>query len=155
MIFSALFSFFGGTAFRMIWGELSSFFNKKQDHANEMDRMEFQAKQDALEHERNLESISLQADLGVKTIQVQAQSAIGQIETEGWLEAIKATSKPSGIPWIDGWNATIRPAVATWAIFIITLGEFAVIVLSPTAISVASAALGLYLADRTLMKRGK
>jgi hypothetical protein len=155
MIFSALFSFFGGTAFRMIWGEVSSFLNKKQDHSNEMDRMEFQAKQEALQHQRHLEDIALQADLGVKTIQVQAQSVISQLETEGWLEAIKATSKPSGIPWIDGWNATIRPAVATWAIIIITLGEFAVIVLSPTAISVASAALGLYLADRTLMKRGK
>jgi hypothetical protein len=155
MIVSALFSFFGGTAFRMIWGELSSFFNKKQDHSNEMERLEFQAKQEALTHSRNLESITLQADLGVKTIQVQAESAIGQLETEGWVEAIKATSKPSGIPWIDGWNATIRPMVATWAVLIITLGEFAIIVLSPTAISVASAALGLYLADRTLMKRGK
>lgn len=155
MIFSALFSFFGGTAFRMIWGELSSFFNKKQDHANEMARMEFQAKQEALTHAHNLESIKIQADLGVKTIQVQAESAIGQLEAEGWIEAVKATSKPSGVSWIDGWNAVIRPSVATWAIVMITLGEFAVIALSANAIAVASAALGIYLADRTLMKRGK
>ena len=31
-MFSALFSFLGGSVFRMIWGEISSFIEKKQEH---------------------------------------------------------------------------------------------------------------------------
>lgn len=32
-MFSALFSFLGGSVFRMIWGEVANFVQKKQDHA--------------------------------------------------------------------------------------------------------------------------
>ena len=40
---SALLSFFGGTAFRMIWGELSAWLNKRQDHQHEIERLRLQA----------------------------------------------------------------------------------------------------------------
>ena len=39
---SALISFLGGSAFRMVWGEVSSYFNKRQDHQHEMERMKAQ-----------------------------------------------------------------------------------------------------------------
>ena len=32
-MFATLISFFGGSVFRMLWGEISSFMNKKQDYA--------------------------------------------------------------------------------------------------------------------------
>lgn len=155
MILSALFSFFGGTAFRMIWGEVSSWLNKKQDHAHEMERMQFQASQEAAQHERNMIAIREQAALGIKTIQVQAEAAISQLETEAWLEAVKATNTKTGISWVDGLNAVIRPGVAIWAVMMMTLGEFALIALSDNTVQIAGAALGIYLADRTLFKRGK
>lgn len=155
MIFSALFSFLGGTAFRMIWGELSSWLNKKQDHAHEMERMQFQAKADSDQHERNLSSLRVQAELGVKTIQVQAESQISELETEGWLSAVKSTALVTGVKWVDSWNAAIRPGVATWAVLMLTLGEFALIAISDNVVQIAGAALGIYLADRTLFKRGK
>ncbi|MDP3651037.1 MAG: hypothetical protein Q8R67_05070 [Rhodoferax sp.] len=154
-MFTTLFSFLGGSVFRMIWGELSSWLNKKQDHQHEVERMRVQAELDAAQHGRNMEAIRVQAELGVKTIQVQAEAAIGTLEAEGWLEAVKGTTKTVGIAWVDAWNATIRPGVATWAIAMMTLGEFGAMVLSDNTVAVASAALGIYLADRNLMKRGK
>lgn len=153
---TGLLSFLGGNVFRMIFGEIIAFLNKKQDHALEIERLRVQAELDAAQHARNLEAITIQAQLGVKTIQVQAEAAIGEIEAQGWLAAVNATAKTIGIAWIDGWNAIIRPAVATWAVVMMTLGELgAVASLSENTIAVCGVALGLYLADRSLMKRGK
>lgn len=154
-MFSALFSFLGGSVFRMVWGELSAWLTKRQDHNHELDRMHLQADLDAAQHSRNMESIRVQAELGVKTIAVQAEADIGKLEVEGWVAAVKATTIVTGIKFVDGWNATIRPGVATWAVLMITASEFKWIILSEFAASVASAALGIYLADRNLMKRGK
>ena len=153
---TGLLSFLGGNVFRMIFGELISAWNKKQDHAQELDRMRLQAELDASQHNRNMEAVTIQAQLGVKTIQVQAEAAVGQIEAEGWLEVVKGTTRTIGIKWIDGWNAVIRPGVATWSVIMMTLGELGVVAnLSENTVAVCGVALGIYLADRSLMKRGK
>ena len=152
---SAIFSFLGGSAFRMVWGELSSWMNKKQDHQHEVERMRLQGDLDAAQHARNQDSIRLQAELGVKTIQVQAESAIGQVEAEGWLSVVQSTGKAIGIAWVDAWNAGIRPAVATWAVLMLTADAAQLLALTEASASVCYAALGIYLADRTLGKRGK
>ena len=152
---SALISFLGGSVFRMLWGEVSSFLTKRQDHAQEMDRLRLQGEIDANQHARNLESIRVQAELGVKTIQVQAEANVSEMESTAWLEAVKSTTRTVGIVWVDAWNATIRPGVATWAIVMMTLGELRLMTLSENTLSIASVALGIYLADRNLMKRGK
>ena len=154
-MFSALFSFLGGSVFRMIWGEISHFLTAKQEHAQEIERMRLQGELDAAQHARNLEAIKVQADLGVKTIQVQAEAAVSQIEAEGWLEAVKATGRAIGIAWVDAWNAAIRPAVATWAVAMMTANYFELVKLDENGWMVCSAALGIYLADRALLKRGK
>jgi hypothetical protein len=49
----------------------------------------------------------------------------------------------------------IRPGVATWAVVMMTLAELGLMVLSENAVAVCSAALGIYLAERNLIKRGK
>jgi hypothetical protein len=153
---SALLSFLGGSVFRAIWGELSAWLNKKQDHEHELERIRLQETIDASAHARQLESLKVQADMGIKTIQVQAESAVAQIETDAWLEAVKGTTKTIGIWFIDAWNGIIRPLVATWAIVMITI-NFAQKgwLLDDNGWMLASAALGIYLADRTLFKRGK
>lgn len=152
---SAILSFLGGSAFRAIWGEVSNWLTERQNHAHEMERMRLQAEIDAAQHARNLDSIRLQADLGVREIRVQAEADINRIESEGWLEAVRSTGRAIGIAWVDAWNAVIRPAVATWSVAMLTLSEFGVFALTDTTASVCFAALGLYLADRTLGKRGK
>jgi hypothetical protein len=152
---TALLSFLGGNVFRMIFGEVVAWLNKKQDHSQEIERMKLQADLDAAQHARNLEAIKVQADLGVKTIQVQADAAIGELEAQGWLEAVKATTIKTGIVWVDAWNAVIRPGVATWAVVMLTLSEIGLFTMTESALAVVSAALGIYLADRSLFKRGK
>lgn len=152
---SALLSFLGGSAFRMLWGEISSWLNKRQDHAHEIERMRLQGDLDAAQHARNLDAIRLQADMGVRVIETQAAADVARIETQGWFEAVKGTTIITGVWLIDTWNGIIRPAVATWSVVMLTLNEFAVFTLSETTASVCYAALGIYLADRTLGKRGK
>jgi len=155
-MFAALLSFLGGTAFRMLFGEISSWMNKKQDHAHEMDRMRLQSDLENMQHMRNQEALKLQSELGIKLVQVQAEAVVDQIEADGWLEAVKGTTKTVGIWFIDAWNGIIRPLVATWAVIMVTL-HFASTgwILDDNGWGLCGAALGIYLADRSLFKRGK
>lgn len=153
-------SFFGGAAFRMIWGELASWWTKRQDHAHEMDRMRLQGELAAEQHDRNLQAQRLQADLGIKVIEVQTAGAVAQIDAQGWLEAVRATTTRVGIGFIDGWNAVMRPAIATWGVVMITAQEVSRMAgtefeLSDVTLNVACGAIGIFIAARDLQKRGK
>lgn len=153
---SALISFLGGSAFRMIWGEVSSYFTRKQEHALEMERMKVQGDLEAAQHTRNLESIRVQADLGVKTIQVQAEADLARTDAAAWADAVAAVGRSTGIKFLDIWNGSVRPLLATIAIAVVL---FEIInngfVLSEWDRELVSAILGIYVADRTLGKRGK
>lgn len=156
MILSALFSFLGGTAFRMLWGEIASWLTKRQDHSHELERLRLQAECDAAQHARNLEAIQVQAGLGIKTIQVQSEAAVSQAEAQGWAAAAESIGRPTGIWFVDAWNGIIRPLVATVCIILWVLHTYRLNwVLDEQGWSILGAALGLYLADRTLAKRGK
>lgn len=152
---SAVLSFLGGSVFRMIWGEVSAWVNKKLEHAQEMDRMRLQADLDERAHQRRMESVRFEAEQQVKIIHVQAEAAVGQLEAEGWLEAVKATGRKVGVAWVDAWNAGIRPGLATWGIIMLTLEAFALAQITEGTASVIFAALGIFVADRTLGKKGK
>lgn len=153
---SALISFLGGSAFRMVWGELSAWFKAKQEHAFEMQRMQLQGDLDASQHERNLAAIKLQADLGVKVIEAQRDADISRVETDAWLDSVRAVGRQTGIRIVDAWNGAIRPGLATIAIAaviaeIIALG----FLLTDWHKELFGAILGIYVADRSLAKRGK
>lgn len=154
---SSILSFLGGSAFRMLWGEASSWLTKQQDHKHELERMRLQGELDAAQHDRNMASIKVQADLGVKAIAAQAEADVGRIEAESWLSVVQATGKSVGVAWVDAWNAAIRPCGATWAVVMMTLDSLAVtgVVVKPSTLEVCFAFLGLFVADRTLGKRGK
>lgn len=155
-MFGALFSFLGGSAFRMIWGEVSSFFQKKQDHEFELERLRLQGAMDAAQHERNLEALRVQADLGVKVIEAQRDSAVAQIETDAWLAAVRDVGKQTGIKFLDIWNGSVRPLLATLAILIVVAEVVATgFILSEWHKELVAAILGLYVADRSLTKRGR
>lgn len=152
---TSLLAFLGGSAFRMMWGEVSHWITEARDHRREIERMREQETIDAATHARNLESIRLQHSLGVEVIRVKADEMRGTIETEAWGKLVEGTTRTIGIAFIDAWNAAIRPAVATWAIVGISghyLGQWA---LDENGWAIAGAALGIYLADRALFKRGK
>lgn len=156
MILSALFSFLGGSVFRMIWGEVSDFFKKRQEHAQEMERLKMQAELEAGRHERDMARLKLQADLNVREVQVMGDLAIQKTEAEAFVEAVKTAMKPSGIKWVDAWNMSIRPAAATIAL---SLWVFALAkagwITGDWDRELVAVILGFYFADRSLAKRGK
>ena len=153
---SALISFLGGSVFRMIWGEISSFLNARQEHTFELERMKLQNELEDRAHQRTQESIRLQAELGVKTIEAQAQSNVLSSEAEAFANAMKDAFKPTGIYWVDTWNGIIRPAAATIALamWVAKLAHqgFA---MQEYDLEITGVVLGFFFADRSLGKRGR
>ena len=107
-------------------------------------------------HERNMTAIKLQADLGVKVIEAQRDAAVLQGETDAWLAAVKDVGRQTGIRFLDIWNGSVRPLLATLAILVIVAEVIATgFILSEWHKELVAAILGLYVADRSLSKRGK
>lgn len=154
---TSILTFLGGSAFRMIWGEASAYLNKKQDHAHELERLRLQGDLDKATHDRRMDVIRLEAEKQVEVIRVQGEQTVASLETEGWLEAVKATGRAIGVKWVDAWNAAIRPGLATWGVAMLTIEAIPVfaITLNEGTQGVIFAALGVFVADRTLGKRGK
>lgn len=153
---SAILSFLGGGAFRAIWGEFSSWMTKRQDHKHELTMLRVQGELDAAQHTRNLEAIRVQADLGVKTIQVQADADLARTDAEAFRDAVAKAATPSGVTWIDGWNAAIRPMGATIALvlWIWSIAE-ADWILTAWTLDLMGSIFGWFYVDRTLRKRNK
>lgn len=153
---SAIITFLGGSAFRYIFGAVDSWVTKKQDAKLEIERMKAQGELDAAKSERDLNAIKVQAELGVKTIEVQADADIAKTDAEAFKAAMAVSNLPTGIKWVDGWNASIRPSFATTALFLWFvalhhkgwgLGDW--------DLSMIGAVAGYYFAERSLGKLGK
>jgi hypothetical protein len=146
---SALISFFGGSVFRMVWGEVSAWLTAKQQHAQDIESMKLKDMLDAAAHVRSLEAMKAQAELGVKTIEAQSTA-------DAFTQAVKDVGKSTGIVFIDIWNGSVRPALATAALIVICAE---VIrngwVLNDWDRELVGAILGVYVADRALVNRGK
>jgi Phage lysozyme len=108
---SAVITFFGGTGFRMVWGEISHWLTAAREHKREMERMRLQGELEAAQHARNQEAIKTQHSMGIEVIRVQSEARLDELGAEGWLEAVKGVSKTVGIGWVDAWNAVIRPGL--------------------------------------------
>ena len=153
---SALISFFGGSVFRMIWGEVSAWLTARQDHSHEIERMRLQGDLDAAAHGRNLQAVKLQAELGVKTIQVQAESDLARIDAGVFGQAVELTGRQTGFAVVDIWNGIIRPALATECMLLWSLHLYRHNwTLDEQGWALVGAALGIFVADRSLLKRGK
>lgn len=122
-MFTALFSFLGGSAFRLIFGAVMDWANKRQDHQAEIEMARLQSELDDKRHTREIERLRLQSELGIKEIQVAADAAISKSEADAFVEAVRSTRTVTGVPWADAWNQSIRPAGATvsLAIWIATM----------------------------------
>lgn len=153
---SALLSFLGGSAFRMIWGEASAYFTRKQEHAQEVERMKLQGELADKEHARNLESIRVQNELGIKVIEVQSKAALDEIETDAWASLVKNTTTKTGYAFIDVWKMSIQPALASFALMVVA-GDVirSGFVLAAWIVELVCSILGIYVADRHLTRRGK
>lgn len=153
---SALLSFLGGSAFRMIWGEVSAFITARQEHRQELDRLRLQGELDAAAHARQMESIKAQHDMGVELIRVQAGADLDKVDAEIFGRAVAMTGQPTGYAFVDIWNGVIRPALATECMALVTLHFYRHNwTLDEQGWALVGAALGIFVADRSLFKRNK
>lgn len=113
---SALISFLGGSAFRLIWDRISNWLETRQEHKQELERMRLQGDLEAAQHARNLESIRVQSELGIKVVEAKSEADLASIEAGGWAAAVAAAQKPTGVFFVDAWNGVIRPGAATVAL---------------------------------------
>lgn len=153
---SALLSFLGGSAFRLLMGEIVGFLKSRQDQRHEVEMMRVQAELAAAEHARNLEAIRVQAELGVQTIKVQGDADVAIEEARAFTALQREASKPTGIAWVDAWNASVRPSFATlslalWGLSLWRRG----FILSEWDTSLMAVIVGFYFADRSLRKVGR
>jgi hypothetical protein len=155
-IFSAIPTFFGGAAFRLLFGEISAFFTAKQDHRFEMERAEQQEKFAAAAHSRNLDAIKLQNDLKVEVIRVQSEADIGLLEGQTFDKAVGNIGQSTGFKFIDAWRSAIQAALATEVMLMIGLHYYKTgWAMDEKAWELSGAVLGLYVADRYLFRRAK
>lgn len=148
-MFTALITFLGGATIRLFLGHLFDFITKWQDQKNELARLDLQGRLDAAQHTRNLEAIRVQAELGVKVIEAQAEAHVTQTEADAFVEAVKATGQRTGVVWVDVWNGVIRPFLATVCIglWITSLAERR-FVLDEWDRALMSLALGIFVGGR-------
>jgi hypothetical protein len=140
----------------MIWGEVASFMNKKQDHEMEISMMRVQLELEDKHHANTMESLRLQSELGIKVAESQKEMAIEQGDADAFTEAMKNAFKPSGIWFVDAWNGVIRPAAATIVLLLWSLKLLAQDWKMDTYdMEISGVVLGFFFADRGLAKRGK
>jgi hypothetical protein len=153
---SGLISFLGGSAFRMIWGEVASFIKAREDHKHELEMLNVQAQLEAAAFERNQSALKLQAELGIRTIQVQSEADLEKLAAIGFNNATAKAMKPIGVAWVDAFNAAIRPSAAAICLFLWVF-ELAVAgwVMGEWDQMLVATILGFFFADRGLAKRGK
>jgi hypothetical protein len=152
----ALVSFLGGSVFRMIWGEVSAWYNKRQDHAFELERLRLQTEIDDRAHQRNQEALRLQNELGIRTIEARMEADVATAEADAFVKAMESAFKPTGWAFVDIWNGIIRPTAATialilWVLKLSSQGWR----MEEWDITLAGTVLGFFFADRSLGKRGK
>ena len=153
---SALFSFLGGSVFRMIWGEVSTWVTEKQNHSHEIEKMRLQGELDSSAHARNLEAMRLHSELGLKEVIVKSESDLAQIDATGFYAAAQQALKPTGVFVVDLWNGIIRPALATvagclWVLSMYRSGW----TMQPWDMDLVASIFGFFFADRAMLKRGK
>jgi hypothetical protein len=146
----AIFTFFGGTAFRWLFGEVLGFLKAKQDHEQEIAMLRLNMD---LERERaalRKAEIQAAADAGVKIVEAQAEATHRAVLDQGWLSAVEGIDKPSGVAWIDGFNKLIRPELAQVSILLIVGNALwpEHVVLQGVVLEVVCGALGLFLGGR-------
>lgn len=155
-MFTSLFAFLGGSAFRMIWGEISAYVSKYQEQKHETEMMRLQADLEERRADKQMAQQKLAAELGIRTIEVQRDAEVAKAEADAFKEAMANAFKATGVVWLDCWNGGIRPAGATialclWCLILFRQG----FVPTPWDLDLVAGMLGFFFADRSLGRRGK
>lgn len=136
----------------------------------------FKAKRDA-DHEYRMTQLQLQIDQArsqqaIDLVHAQGAVAADTAEIQGWAEALRAQSQPSGVAWVDALSSSVRPVLTYWwclllytankAIVVavglqqsLPLAQLAPVVLTDFDRSVVASIIGFWFTDRALRKLGK
>lgn len=69
---------------------------------------------------------------------------------------IGRSARPTGIRWVDAWNASVRPAFASVALLLWVLKLYAIgFKMDAFDLDMLATIAGFFFADRSLGKRGK
>lgn len=153
MFLSAIVSFLGGSAFRFIINGVTEWLQKRQEHLQELQRIQAQEAIDQARHVRQLEMIRLQSDLKLTEVKLIGEAAVSQEEAKAFTAAMDRVNAPTGFRPIDAWNGSIRPLIATvaallWILKVVKAG----LVITQWDSDLMSAVFGYYFADRHIGK---
>jgi hypothetical protein len=102
----------------------------------------FKEVRESREHKRELERMERNAKLQLRLLDRRTDAKLAELETgvaieelrafRSQMEAIYRQQSPSGIAWIDGFNALIRPATAALLnlLFVVTAAMFSTAVIA-------------------------
>lgn len=112
---------------------------------------------EAAKHERLQDALKVQHELGIEAIRVKTDADIDKLDAESHARSSEAAiTHKSGVLWVDGWNAAIRPAAATIVILLWVLAlNRAGFVMSDFDKELCGVILGFFFANRALSFRGK
>lgn len=152
----AIISFLGGSAFRAVWGEVSTWLNNKQAHSQEMERMKLQNDLQIAASAQQLAMLQAQSAAGLQTIQAQSNAAMSAADADAFTAGLKMAATPTGVKWVDAWNGMVRPAFAT-LVLILWLGIVANEGFKPSVwdLELMGSVAGFFFADRSLRRNGK
>lgn len=100
-------------------------YNKAQDHKREMDVRAAEMKFRELDHKLAMERVKAEAAVKIDETYYQAAAEEAKAAGERMVEMIRQQFSPTGTPWIDNFNAIVRPMCA-----LVILGMFVTSVLS-------------------------
>ena len=148
---TVLISFLGSAVFRWLLEKVFGLMERKQDHEQELELRKQQEEIDSATHARNLELLVKRSELKIQETEAVVRGAIEEREVDAFVESIRSAGKPSGVTWVDAWNACIRPFVATMCI--VMLIALLIWLIPPFAIALdgaAKIALAIMLVEYTL-----
>ena len=112
-MFEVLGFIFGGI-FRLA-PELMKFMDKKDERKHELALLD-----------KNMEADRLRAEMQIRQIEAEADVVLGKAEIDAIIAATQAQGQKSGVRWIDGFNALLRPLIAFWWVIVLYSGSLVV-----------------------------
>lgn len=106
MIMSLLGTLFGGL-FRLA-PAVMEFFDKKDERKHELAMLDKQLAVDAARAQQNMDLASLQGSIDLDKLDVTALT-----------EAVKIQGQLTGVKWVDGLNALMRPLITFWWVIVL------------------------------------
>jgi len=146
---SALFSFLGATSVRLFLTHIIDHWKTRQEHDYELARIKVQDQVEQNVHDRNLQALRVQKELGVLEVATGKAHELVVLDNARFDEAVADIKKPTKWEFLDKYNSFIRPALATfcilaWGISLHHRGW----ILSTWDLELISATLGVFVGSR-------